>query len=436
MNIAVIGAGAAGLTAAWELVKTGQQVTIIEASGQVGGLASGFQLPHWDWPLEKFYHHWFATDTDILRLIDEIGCGSKVIFSKPQPKFWIDDKLYNLSSPLNILRLPLSIIGKLRMTLAGAYLKFPHRWQSLDHISAYEWLHQTMGKEVYEKVWAAVLEGKFKASYREIPLSWLWAHIYNRSAEIAIYDGGFQALWDDFAQRLRTRGVTIRLNTPINKLLIQDGKPALLIDGAFQIFDSVISTLSPPLMLKIAPDLADTDYAKQMLALKNVGAICVVFALKQPLFPDRTFSLTLPSDTHMRQGFPFTNLYEHTNLTSSKHYGDDHLLYCVEYGSSDDPRLHEDDTQLTTQFSNALPRLNPAFDQSWIRDSWVFKTPIAQPIPELNAGKHIPSIKTPLLGIYWITMNQMHPWGKGTNFAVRLGKKAAHMLLHDFSPPL
>ena len=38
-----------------------------------GGLAAGFKAPGWDWSLEKYYHHWFQSDKDVLGLIDEIG---------------------------------------------------------------------------------------------------------------------------------------------------------------------------------------------------------------------------------------------------------------------------------------------------------------------------------------------------------------------------
>ena len=62
MKIAIIGAGAAGLAAAYDLTRAGHSVTIFEAAPQVGGLAAGFKAPHWEWTLEKFYHHWFATD--------------------------------------------------------------------------------------------------------------------------------------------------------------------------------------------------------------------------------------------------------------------------------------------------------------------------------------------------------------------------------------
>ncbi|MBZ0310067.1 MAG: FAD-dependent oxidoreductase, partial [Anaerolineae bacterium] len=58
-DIGIIGAGVAGLAAAWELVLQGHQVTLFESESQVGGLAAGFRDENWDWRLEKFYHHWF-----------------------------------------------------------------------------------------------------------------------------------------------------------------------------------------------------------------------------------------------------------------------------------------------------------------------------------------------------------------------------------------
>ena len=74
MNIAVVGGGIAGLSAAYDLLVAGHQVTVYEAGNVTGGLAAGFKDETWDWPLEHYYHHWFETDTDILSLIDEYRC--------------------------------------------------------------------------------------------------------------------------------------------------------------------------------------------------------------------------------------------------------------------------------------------------------------------------------------------------------------------------
>jgi hypothetical protein len=54
---------------------------------------------------------------------------------------------------------------------------------------------------------------------------------------------------------------------------------------------------------------------------------------------------------------------------------------------------------------------------------------LAQPIPLVNHSRHIPSIQTPLPGLYFASMSQVYPWDRGTNFAVEIGRRAARMML-------
>ncbi|MCK5795434.1 MAG: FAD-dependent oxidoreductase, partial [Anaerolineales bacterium] len=75
MKIAVIGAGYAGLAAAYDLARSGHDVVIYEATDRPGGLAVGFKEPNWDWSVEGYYHHWFASDEHMLGLIEELGCS-------------------------------------------------------------------------------------------------------------------------------------------------------------------------------------------------------------------------------------------------------------------------------------------------------------------------------------------------------------------------
>lgn len=72
-RIAIIGAGVAGLAAAYDLRRRGHDIVIFEAAEQVGGLAGGFKAPHWEWTLEKYYHHWFQSDAHMLGLIAELA---------------------------------------------------------------------------------------------------------------------------------------------------------------------------------------------------------------------------------------------------------------------------------------------------------------------------------------------------------------------------
>src|SRR5215468_7393996 len=100
LNIAIIGAGPAGLAAAYDLTKAGHRVTIFEATDRVGGLAAGFKDDNWDWELEKYYHHWFQSDHDILGLIDELGLSDKVMFPRPKTSMWMQGKMYQLDGAI------------------------------------------------------------------------------------------------------------------------------------------------------------------------------------------------------------------------------------------------------------------------------------------------------------------------------------------------
>ena len=94
MKIAIIGAGFGGMAAAYDLRKAGHAVTIFESADYVGGLASGFKEPNWDWYVEKFYHHWFQTDESMLTLIRELGYEDKVIFPRPLTVMYHKGRFY------------------------------------------------------------------------------------------------------------------------------------------------------------------------------------------------------------------------------------------------------------------------------------------------------------------------------------------------------
>ncbi len=106
MKIAIIGAGIGGMAAAYDLVKAGHQVCIYEAADYAGGLASGFKEPNWDWSVEKFYHHWFASDRHMLGLIEELGWSDQVIFPRPYTVMFYQGKFYPFDSILSALLFP------------------------------------------------------------------------------------------------------------------------------------------------------------------------------------------------------------------------------------------------------------------------------------------------------------------------------------------
>src|SRR4030067_642462 len=144
MKVAIIGAGFGGLAAAYDLVRARHSVSIFEHSGAVGGLASGFKEPHWDWWVEKFYHHWFASDRHILGLIAELGWTERVLFKRPYTVMYYRDNWSPFDSVPHMALFPGLGWGldKLRFGLVGVYLRLSNNWQPLERVTVDAWMRR------------------------------------------------------------------------------------------------------------------------------------------------------------------------------------------------------------------------------------------------------------------------------------------------------
>ncbi len=438
-QVAIIGAGAAGLAAAYDLSRAGYAVTVYEAGAEVGGLAAGFRDEGWEWTLEKFYHHWFANDDAVLGLIKELGAEDRLLFPRPITSLWLDGRIYQMDRPniiLANLRLPISWPAKIRYGLMGLYLRFTRRWQPFERVTADAWLRRWMGREAYERLWRSLLIGKFGHVYDQVNMAWFWARVYKRTPRLGTFAGGFQAFLELLAERVRAQGVTIELNTPVERIeAAPEGGVVLTVNGAPRRFDAAISTSSPQILLRLAPGLPPA-YRDQLAALKSMGAVVVILALKRQLLTDGTYWLSLPAQQpdKTQAEFPFLALVEHTNYMDPAHYGGDRIVYCGDYVEPDHPYFSLSDDELTAHFTAALTTFNPAFTPDWVRKRWVFRARYAQPIPFVNHSRAIPDTRTPLPGLYFASMSQVYPWDRGTNYAVELGREVAARLMSDLSP--
>jgi len=426
MDIAIIGAGATGLAAAYDLLKAGHRVTIFEAGDKPGGLAAGFKMPNWAWSLEKFYHHWFASDADMLRLADEIGVRDQVIFRRPVTVSYWNGRFYPLDSPMAALKFPgLPLTAKLPFGLAMIYLKYlTSNWRALEQYTAHQWAARWMGRRAYQAIWQPLLEGKFGDLYTQVNMAWLWARIKARTPRLGTFVGGFQAFFDALADRVQRLGGVIRYNTRISRIengashARGDRPPGFSILGAR--FDQVLSTTSPRAMAKLAPQLP-ANYLGALNALQSLGAVMVIFALDRQLDAQGYYWHNLPKSA----GFPYLAMCEHTNFVSAEHFGGQHLIYCGDYLPAEHPYFSMTEDALRDAFLPSLRRFNPGFDPSWVQGAWVFRETYAQPVPFVHHSRHIPPLRTPLPGLFFSSMSQVYPWDRGTNYAIKLGREVA-----------
>ncbi|MCB9782066.1 MAG: NAD(P)/FAD-dependent oxidoreductase [Candidatus Omnitrophica bacterium] len=422
MKIAIIGAGIGGLSAAWDLAGAGHEVIVYEGSDKVGGLAGGFRPEGWEWSVEKYYHHWFQSDAELLKIAEEIGVRDKVFYPQPVTALYHQGKFYAFDSPIAVLKFPgIHFIDRLRFGFVGAYLRFSKNWKSFEKHTAHEWLRKWMGKRAYETLWEPMLKGKFgEEYYRDVNMAWFWARIHVRTPQLGTFEGGFQAFCDEFAEAVRGRGATILLETPVERIESKDkDQLALRTNDGEETFDRVLSTTSPELVAKMAPDLPE-DYLSGVRNLKSLGAVVLTLSMDRPLGPE-IYWYNLPKS----EGFPFLCLVEHTQFVDKEHFGGNHIVYCGDYLPPDHRYFSMTKEEILEEYLPGLQKINPEVSKDWVKESWMFRAQYAQPVPFVNHSENIPSIRTPIPGLYWASMSQVYPWDRGTNFAVEIGRRAA-----------
>ncbi len=409
MNIAIIGGGFTGLTAAYELLKHGHEVTLFEKELYLGGLAHGFKQKNWNWHLEGAYHHLFTNDHAIINLIKELGLEGKLIIKRPITASYINGHIYELDSPMNLLTFPLlSPVDKMRTAGLLAFLKLNPFWQPLENITAEHFFQTIGGEQAWNILWEPLMQGKFGALSETVAASWLWARIKKRTPSLCYIEGGFQTVVTALGKAIKKNHGEILINTSVKSLPVNK-------------FDKFLLTIPTPIAMRLVN--LPTSYTKPLLEIPHLHAQTLILETKKPILKD-TYWLNMND-----RSFPFLAVVAHTNFMDKKHYAGHHLTYFGNYLPPGHPYLSMNKNQLLKVFLPFIQHLNPSFHLSDLYICHLFIGYFAQPVHQLHYSKRAPTIKTPISNVYVANLDSIYPWDRGTNYAVELGQKAAKKIL-------
>ncbi|MEK7533867.1 MAG: FAD-dependent oxidoreductase [Patescibacteria group bacterium] len=423
MKIGIIGAGISGLSAAYQLTKEGHSVTIFERSDTVGGLGTYISIK--GNYIERFYHHFFETDTEIIQLARELGISKKLKYYKAKTGIYTNGRIYQFSSAFNLLFFkPLSLVDRIRCGIVFGFLKFlPFAIDSLDNISAKKWILRYAGKNIYQKIWGPLLEGKFSSFFSYVSALWLWGRIRDRSPKLGYFDGSVKILFDKLTESIIKSGGKIKLNVAIRQ--IKSTKKGVLVSEEKNIhdFDKVIITTVSSIATKIIKNKLPSQYKKSLNSIDHLGAVCLIVELKKPLQSQYWLNIC-------DKKAPVLVLVEHTNMIDKSNYDGNTVVYLANYIHRNDKRFKTPDDQLIKQYLGFLKNVNKDYNDSWVIKSYISRVPRAQTIFKTNSLKKIPPIKTPLSNIYMINIDQMYPHDRNLHQGAYLGKKVASIILN------
>lgn len=420
MRVAIVGAGFAGLAAAYRLTEAGVEVDVYEASKNVGGLASGFSLSGWEWSIERFYHHVFANDNAIIRLSREVNCPA--IFFRPTTALYFKRKVYSFDSPMHLLRFPhLSYLQKLHMGIGLGFLKIMPIWKPLEHFRAHRLLKKLIGTHGYKLIWEPLLKAKFGLRYRDVNAAWFWARIHKRTPSLGYFPKGFQGLADCILENIKDRGGVVHLNYPISAVSKERNQFKITSKLGVKRYDKLLVTTPTEVFLKIVKGLP-AWYRNKLSKLETLDALNVTFISKRPVM-DNVYWLNI-TDSNL----PFVVVVQHTNMVNKKFYGGNHIVYLGAYLVSNHRLFQLSKSEVVKLAINQLTKIAKSFNKNDILESFVFRGRGAQPFIGVNYSSIRPAIKTPIENLFLANMNVVYPWDRGTNYAVELGEKVAEMI--------
>lgn len=431
MTIAIVGAGFTGLSAAYDLAKAGRKVIVFDGDSEPGGLAGGFSIGS-STMLEKFYHHWFVSDRHIMDLIADLGLQDNILHRQSQTGLYYNNRLFRLSSPVDVLKFTaLPFLDRLRLGFLVLQVRMIKDWRSIEHLSVEEWLVGLCGRRVYDLVWAPLLDAKFSTYKDEISATWFLLKLQlrggsrgkNGSEILAYYKGGFAALAQQLRNAIVAAGGEVRLGQAVSQIDVHDGQATgvRLASGEHVPADQVLLTTALPIAADLLAQSAPSDWIQALRKVQYLANRCIVLEL------DRSLSTTYWINVN-EPGFPFVGVIEHTNFEPPETYGGKHIVYLSRYMPDSDPLYTISDDMYVAYAIPYIKRMFPDFDESWIHAAHVWKADHAQPVTTRNYSKMIPSHVTPIKGVTLFSMAQIYPEDRGTNYAVREGRKAAALL--------
>lgn len=429
-QVVVVGAGFTGLAAAYELLRLGIRTTVLEADATAGGLAGSF--PTAREPLEKFYHHWFRSDVDAIGLAEELGVADRIVFRDSATATWYANSLFRLSKPLDLLRFrALSVAGRFRLALLALRSRRldPRRFGD---VSARQWLTETSSPEVFQVVWEPLLRAKFGAAADEISAAWMISKLQLRGGsrrgrgaeQLGYFRGGFAGLIEQLSGEIRSLGGSILFNSAATGLVTEGTRVSGVRVGE-QVYpcDAALVTTAPAV---VAPWVAghSRELAAQLESIEYLANVCLVLTLDRSL--SSTYWLNINDPT-----FPFVAIIEHTNFEPASSYAGKHVVYLSRYLPATDPAYTATDTELAHAWLPHLRRVFPAFQDSWIEDSHIWRARYAQPVVTTGYQRRIPPLESGLTGLYLANMAQIYPQDRGTNYAIRSGRNAARTMAEE-----
>jgi protoporphyrinogen oxidase len=268
-RVGIIGAGPAGLTAAYRLQQLGAEVTVFEASDTVGGMARSFDL--WGQRVDLGPHRFFSGDARVNGLWHEVLEHQYRIVAR-RTRIYYRRRFFDYPLRVGSVIANLSLVELVHAVASYARERLMPELPPGERDTFEAWVVHNFGRRLYEiffksyseKLWGIPcdrLDADFAAQrIKKFSLgqSMLAAlHVGRRRHKTLVDEFSYPKrgsgdLYERMARAIAERGGSVRLSCPADQLEADGHKVTAirLSDGSVAPFDHIVSTMPLTVMVR------------------------------------------------------------------------------------------------------------------------------------------------------------------------------------------
>ncbi|ARV61980.1 FAD-dependent oxidoreductase [Nostocales cyanobacterium HT-58-2] len=408
--VVIIGAGPAGLTAAYELVKQGLKSIVLEQADKVGGISRTEVYKGYRFDIGG--HRFFTKVEQVQQLWQEV-LEDDFIKVPRLSRIYYQGKFFNY--PLSLLNtlLNLGIYQSFFILLSYLHAKLKAKLQPAPEPETFEeWVSDRFGRRLYRMFFKTYTEKVWGIPCTQIGADWAAQRIQGMSLKRAVINALFGSqnakslikefdypllgpgmMWEQFHRKVESQGCPVLLNTQvlrverqgsrIKSITARQGDQTIQISG-----DNFISTMPVTTLLHRLDPPAPEHVLTAVRGLKYRDFLIVSLIINQEhLFPDNWIYIHSPK-------FKVGRIQNFKNWSPAMVPDQSKTCLGMEYFCSQGDELWEmSDTKLIDLATREIVELGLLDQQFKVEDGVVIRQHKAYPVYDGKYQKHLEVIK-------------------------------------------
>jgi protoporphyrinogen oxidase len=304
LPFAVLGAGPAGLTAAYRLVERGLPVVVFEADGEVGGIARTVVRDGYRFDLGG--HRFFTKSAEVEALWEELLGPELLVRPRLSRIYWRGRFIEYPLRPGDVF----AKVGPVELARSlASYARARLRRGGEEAETYEEWVSSRFGRRLFELFFKTYTEKVWGVGTGELRAEWAAQRIADLSIwsalRSALPGGGGDTpkslieefryprlgpgqMWEEMARRVEQAGGEIRLHAPVEGLEHEDGRITAVRAGGERIeVAAVISSIPLRTTVGVAEPAPPREVTVAAAGLRYRDFLTVALPVEgEPPFPD------------------------------------------------------------------------------------------------------------------------------------------------------